>query len=149
MNGEASLTILMNADRKTMTMVKTPTRVLFSLDWTILLERVCRGTGKSWECGGGKDVDYERLGKPARSSLGGDGTRTHPKAAVDSGDEHDGHEDDEAADEEAHHHTGTAGRTHGVVKCTRGTPPAAGARSLPTSQLFNVIWIISRRPSVY
>lgn len=42
------LTILMKAERKTMMMVKTPTRVLFSLDWTILLERVCRGTGKSW-----------------------------------------------------------------------------------------------------
>lgn len=37
----------MKAERKTMMMVKTPTRVLFSLDWTILLERVCRGTGKS------------------------------------------------------------------------------------------------------
>lgn len=41
----------MKAERKTMMMVKTPTRVLFSLDWTILLERVCRGTGKSWEHG--------------------------------------------------------------------------------------------------
>lgn len=37
----------MKAERKTMMMVKMPTRVLFSLDWTILLERVCRGTGKS------------------------------------------------------------------------------------------------------
>lgn len=46
-----ALTILMNADRKTMTMVKTPTRVLFSRDCTILLEMVCRGTGKTWECG--------------------------------------------------------------------------------------------------
>lgn len=53
MNPEEALTILMNADRKTRTMVKTPTRVLFSLDWTIRLERVCRGTGKSWERGGG------------------------------------------------------------------------------------------------
>lgn len=51
-------------------------------------------------------------------------TKTHPKTAVDSGDEHDGHEDDEAADEEAHHHTGPAGRTHEVIKCTRGTPPS-------------------------
>lgn len=42
----------MNADRKTMTMVKTPTRVLFSRDCTILLEMVCRGTGKTWECVG-------------------------------------------------------------------------------------------------
>lgn len=43
------LTILMKAERKTTMMVKTPTSVLFSLDRTILLERVCRGTGKSWE----------------------------------------------------------------------------------------------------
>lgn len=64
-------------------------------------------------------------------------TKTHPKTAVDSGDEHDGHEDDEAADEEAHHHIGTAGRTHKVIKCTRGTPPLAGAHSLPTSQLLH------------
>lgn len=41
--------MLMKAERQTMTMVRTPTRVLFSLDWTIPLERLCRGTGKS--CG--------------------------------------------------------------------------------------------------
>lgn len=41
------LTMLMKAERQTMTMVRTPTRVLFILDWTIPLERVCRGTGKS------------------------------------------------------------------------------------------------------
>lgn len=40
--------MLMKAERKTMMMVKTPTKVLFSLDWTILLESVCRGTGKIW-----------------------------------------------------------------------------------------------------
>lgn len=45
--------MLMKAERKTTMMVKTPTRVLFSLDWTILLERVCRGTGNSWEGVGG------------------------------------------------------------------------------------------------
>lgn len=41
--------MLMKAERQTTTMVRTPTRVLFSLDWTIPLERLCRGTGKS--CG--------------------------------------------------------------------------------------------------
>lgn len=47
----------MNADRKTMMMVKTPTRVLFSRDCTILLETVCRGTGKTWE---GGQIQQER-----------------------------------------------------------------------------------------
>lgn len=41
------LTMLMKAERKTSTMIMTPTRVLLSLDWTILLDRCCRGTGKS------------------------------------------------------------------------------------------------------
>lgn len=53
------LTILMNADRKTMTMVKTPTRVLFIRDCTILLEMVCRGTGKTWA--GKRRGKYESL----------------------------------------------------------------------------------------
>lgn len=43
---------------------------------------------------------------------------THAKTAVDSGDKHDGHEDDETADEEAHYHTGTTGRKHDVIKYT-------------------------------
>lgn len=34
--------------------------------------------------------------------------KTHPETAVHSGDEHDGREDDEAADEEADHHVGAA-----------------------------------------
>lgn len=41
------LTMFMKAERKTSMMVMTPTRVLLSLDWTILLERCCRGAGKS------------------------------------------------------------------------------------------------------
>lgn len=49
----------MKAERKTMMMVKTPTRVLFSLEWTILLESVCRGTGKSWEYGNNQKTDSE------------------------------------------------------------------------------------------
>jgi hypothetical protein len=39
--------MLMKAERKTRMMVKTPTRVLLSLDWTILLDKVWRGTGKN------------------------------------------------------------------------------------------------------
>ena len=39
----------MKAERKTRMMVKTPTRVLLSLDWTILLESVWRGTGKNYQ----------------------------------------------------------------------------------------------------
>lgn len=41
------LTMLMKAERKTRTIVKTPTRVLLSLDWTIRLDRVCRGIEKN------------------------------------------------------------------------------------------------------
>lgn len=126
----------MNADRKTMTMVKTPTRVLFSLDWTILLERVCRGTGKSWECGGNhqqENINYEwvcspdlmvNLHGPVREEKNSGfqiktkKKKTHAKTAVDSGDKHDGHEDDETADEEAHYHTGTTGRKRDVIKYT-------------------------------
>lgn len=37
--------------------------------------------------------------------------KTHPKAAVHSGDEHDGYEDDETADEEGHHRLETAEET--------------------------------------
>lgn len=44
-------TMLTKADRNTRVMVNTPTRVLFILDRTIFLERVCRGPGKSWEGG--------------------------------------------------------------------------------------------------
>lgn len=45
--------MLTKADRNTRVMVNTPTRVLFILDRTIFLERVCRGPGKSWGVGGG------------------------------------------------------------------------------------------------
>lgn len=41
-------TMLTKADRNTRVMVNTPTRVLFILDRTIFLEKVCRGAGKSW-----------------------------------------------------------------------------------------------------
>lgn len=39
--------MLTKADRNTRVMVNTPTRVLFILDLTIFLERVCSGAGKS------------------------------------------------------------------------------------------------------
>lgn len=51
--------MLMKAERQTMTMVRTPTMVLFILDWTIPLERVCSDTGKS--CGQ-PDDDVVSLG---------------------------------------------------------------------------------------
>lgn len=46
--------MLTKAERNTRMMVKTPTRVLFVLDLTIFLERVCRGVGKSWGRKGGR-----------------------------------------------------------------------------------------------
>lgn len=45
--------MLTKADRNTRVMVNTPTRVLFILDRTIFLERVCRGAGKSCPKGRG------------------------------------------------------------------------------------------------
>lgn len=47
----------MKAERQTMTIVKTPTRVLLSLEWTILLERVCRARGKSCVQHGQKNIE--------------------------------------------------------------------------------------------
>lgn len=127
-----ALTMLMKADRKTMTMVKTPTRVLLSRDRTMLLDTVCRGTGKSWEWGRkrGKVNTHSPVCKG-----GGGGARMnvctsklhvkrpHPKTAVHGGDEHDGHEDDETADEEAHHHAGSAERRRDWLPFFPPPPP--------------------------
>lgn len=41
---------------------------------------------------------------------------THPEAAVDGRDEHDGSEDEEAGDEEADHQTRAAQRRHAAVR---------------------------------
>lgn len=57
--------MLTKADRNTRVMVNTPTRVLFILERTIFLERVCRGAGKS--CGGGR-TEQNSLGTP-RSAI--------------------------------------------------------------------------------
>lgn len=53
--------MLTKADRNTRVMVNTPTRVLFILDRTIFLERVCRGAGKSW---GEGERETESVGIP-------------------------------------------------------------------------------------
>lgn len=81
-------------------------------------------------------------GESARSSWSNQNKtkKTHAKTAVDSGDKHDGHEDDEATDEEAHYHIGTTGRKHGVIKYTRGTPQTADAHPPPpVSHLSHLI----------
>lgn len=48
-------TMLTKADRNTRMMLNTPSRVLFILDRTIFLDRVCRGTGKSCPEEGGRE----------------------------------------------------------------------------------------------
>jgi hypothetical protein len=57
-------TMLTKAERNTRVMVNTPTRVLFILDRTIFLERVCSGVGKSWGKGGEGETDVIAFSEP-------------------------------------------------------------------------------------